>query len=163
VENIDRAKYFAHPKLIAIDPGGNGGIVVYSLKTKEVVEVKKMPETPGELLSFLRIYSFSARCYLEKVGGMPNNGGSRAFTFGRGFGHLEMALLACRIPVVEVTPQKWQKALQLGNKGRRTETQWKTKLKERAEQLFPEVGKITKATSDALLILEYARLMEKEK
>lgn len=94
---------------------------------------------------------------------MPNNGGSRAFTFGRGFGHLEMALLSCHIPVVEVTPQKWQKALQLGNKGKRTETQWKTKLKERAEQLFPEVGKITKATSDALLILEYARLMEKEK
>jgi hypothetical protein len=42
-------------------------------------------------------------------------------------------------------------------------TQWKNKLRERTQQLYPNVGKITLATSDALLILEYARISEKHK
>ena len=83
------------------------------------------------------------------------------FTFGRGYGHLEMALLCCKIPTVAVTPQKWQKELQLGNRGNKTTTQWKNKLKAKAEQLFPYVKKITKATSDSLLILQYAKIKEK--
>ena len=40
----------------------------------KVVEVIKMPETPQELLQFLRLYSINAVCYLEKVGGVPGQG-----------------------------------------------------------------------------------------
>ena len=74
-----------------------------------------------------------------------------------------MALLCRKTPTTEVTPQKWQKALQLGTKGHKSTSQWKNKLKAKAQQLYPKVPKITLAISDALLILEYARITEKYK
>ena len=103
----------AKSKIIAIDPGTNGGIAVYSNESSNVIEVIKMPSTPQDVLSFLLKHKEDSICYLEKVGGMPGQGGSAMFNFGKGYGHLEMALLACDIPTVTVTPQIWQKALQL--------------------------------------------------
>jgi hypothetical protein len=161
METKDRVKFFKDRKIIGIDPGDNGGISVYSLDKHKVIEVIKMPSTPQELLRFLRFYQFNSTCYLEKVQGLPGMGGSRMFNFGKGFGHLEMALLATKIPTVSVTPQKWQKALQLGHKGSKTTAVWKNKLKAKAEQLFPYVGRITLATSDSLLIVQYAIEQEK--
>lgn len=163
MENKERAKYFSHPKIIAIDPGKNGGIVIYSKKEKKVIEVAKMPDTPQEVLNLLRMYSFNSVCYLEKVQGLPGMAASAMFNFGQGFGHLEMALLACKIPTYEMIPQKWQKALSLGTKGTKSTSEWKNKLKTKAEQMFPNIGKITLAVSDALLICQYAILEEKNK
>jgi hypothetical protein len=161
MENKDRIKFFKDRKVIGIDPGKAGGIVVYSLTRNKVIEVTVMPPTPQELLSFLRIYQFNSVCYLEKVGGLPGMGGSAMFNFGQGFGWIEMALLCCKIPTNEVLPQKWQKFLSLGSRGKKSKTEWKNKLKARAQQLFPSVGKITLATSDALLITKYG--IENEK
>lgn len=160
MENKERAKFFKHNKIIAIDPGNNGGITIYSAEDKRVIESVKMPATPQELLNLLRIYSFNSVCYLEKVQGLPGMSGGGMFTFGRGYGHLEMALLCCKIPTVSVTPQKWQKELQLGNRGNKSTTEWKNKLKAKAEQLFPYL-RITLAVSDSLLILQYAKIKEK--
>ena len=160
MENKERAKFFKHNKIIAIDPGNNGGITIYSVEDKRVIESIKMPPTPQELLNLLRIYSFNSICYLEKVQGLPGMSGGGMFTFGRGYGHLEMALLCCKIPTMSVTPQKWQKELQLGNRGNKSTTEWKNKLKAKAEQLFPYL-KITLAVSDSLLILQYDKIKEK--
>lgn len=161
MENKERAKFFKHKKIIAIDPGKNGGIAVYSVDKCRAIEVVKMPDTPQGLLRLLRIYCFNSVCYLEKVQGLPGMSASSMFNFGKGYGQLEMALLSCKIPTVSVTPQKWQKSLQLGNKGNKSTTEWKNKLKVKSEQLFPYVGRITLATSDALLILQYAITQEK--
>jgi len=163
MDNKDRAKYFNDKKIIAIDPGKNGGIAIFSLENNKLIEVIKMPDTAQDLLYFLTVYQRNSICYLEKVGGLPGMGGSSMFNFGKGFGHLEMVLLCRKIPTVEVTPQKWQKVLQLGTKGKKSSTDWKNKLKFKAQQLYPSVAKITLATSDALLILEYARITEKQK
>ena len=160
MENKERAKFFKRNKIIAIDPGNNGGITIYSAEDKKVIESIKMPATPQELLNILKIYSFNSVCYLEKVQGLPGMSGGGMFTFGRGYGHLEMALLCCKIPTVSVTPQKWQKELQLGNRGNKSTTEWKNKLKAKAEQLFPYL-RITLAVSDSLLILQYAKIKEK--
>lgn len=91
------------------------------------------------------------------------------FNFGKGFGHLEMALISLGIPLTEVRPQEWQKSLGTGTKGSRTTNEWKTRLKEMAQKRWPTVerdfGLKNKgqwlSVSDALLILEYARLKEK--
>lgn len=141
--------------VIGIDPGKNGGIAVFSLDEERVIEVVKMPETAQDVFQYLQKYKEGSICYLEKVGGMPGQSGSAMFTFGRGFGHLEMALIALGIPTTEVSPQRWQKTIHVGNQRGRTKTEWKNKLKERAEQLYPYVGKITLAKSDALLIMHY--------
>ena len=129
MENKDRAKFFNCPKIIGIDPGENGGIAVYSVEDRSIIEVIKMPGSPQELLNFLRIYKKNSTCYLEKVGGLPGMGGASMFKFGKGFGHLEMALISLQIPTIEVAPQKWQKGLSLGVTGKKTHTQWKNKLK----------------------------------
>ena len=161
--NKERIRYFKDRKVIGIDPGKNGGIAVYSLDKKRLVEVIKMPGTPQELLQYLRLFQFNSVCYLERVGGLPGMGGSAMFNFGKQFGHLEIALIATKIPTNEVLPQKWQKSLSLGTKGSKSTTEWKNKLKARAQQLFPGVGAITLAVSDALLILKYGIDQEKEK
>jgi hypothetical protein len=163
-------KHIKDRKLIAIDPGKAGGIAVFSVDSKELIEAIPMPETPQMILNFFKRYQNNSRCYLEKVGGIPGQGGaSSMFNFGKGFGWLEMALISCRIPTTEVTPQKWQKELQLGSKGKKSTTEWKAKLMQRAQQLWPSAErqfnfkykKDWLAISDALLILEYARLTEK--
>ena len=87
---------------------------------------------------------------------MPGMGGASMFTFGKGYGHLEMALLVLQIPTEAISPQSWMQSLALGTKGSMTGTQWKNKLKARAEQLFPK-NKFTLATSDAALIAEYGK------
>lgn len=164
------ARHFSQRKIIAIDPGKAGGIAVYNCETKKVIALTTMPETPSDLLSFIKRYRKNSRVYMELVGGLPKMGGSAMFNFGKGFGHLEMAILSCDIPVVEVRPQEWQKALGTGNKGQRTTNQWKTKLKEIAQKRWPgverEFGLKNKtqwlSVSDALLILEYGRLKENE-
>lgn len=163
MENKDRAKFFKHRKIIGIDPGAHGGISVYSCELKKIIETTKMMETPQELLAFLRMYSCNSVAYLERVQGLPGMGANHMFNFGKGFGHIEMALTACKIPFTEVTPQKWQKELQVGHKGSKTTAQWKNKLKEKAAQLFPGIGRITLDISDSLLLVEYGRLIEKIK
>lgn len=162
MESVFQNEFKSHRKIMAIDPGANGGIAIYSKDLEKVIEVVKMPETPQELLNFISSYKENTTaCYIEKVGGLPGMGGSRMFNFGKQFGWLEMALLSNQIPAIEVTPQRWQKELQLGNKRDKTATQWKNKLKQRAEQLFPYVGRITLAVSDALLILHYGIIQER--
>ena len=71
-----------------------------------------------------------------------------AFTFGNGFGHLEMALTAAAIPFERVRPQVWQKATGCMTKGD------KNVSKRRAQELFPSI-KVTHAIADALLIASY--------
>lgn len=147
--------YYKDRLIIGIDPGAAGGIGVYSLDKGELVEAIKMPETPTDLLKFLKLHSFNSKCYLEKVGGIPGNGANAMFNFGRGYGHLEMALLACRIPTETVTPQKWQKEFQLGGRGKTmSKAEWKNKLKAKAQQLFPQYN-VTLAICDAMLIALY--------
>lgn len=142
---------------IGIDPGKHGGIAVLG-EAGAVIDVVKMPETPQDLLGFLFQYKENSVCTLERVGGMPGNGGSAMFNFGKGYGHLQMALIALEIPTEDVTPNKWEKTYQLGSSGKFSKTEWKNKLKAKAQQLFPSLGKkITLATCDALLIAEYGR------
>ena len=151
--------------IIGIDPGEKGGIVCLSV-AGDVLDVRKMPETPYDILDFLRRYSRNGLfgegcvCYMEKVGtGMPGQSSRATATFARHCGHLEMALMALGIKTVEVTPAKWMKHYQLGKSGDCTKTEWKNRLKARAQQLFPR-EKVTLAVADALLIAEYGRMME---
>lgn len=144
-------------RYIGIDPGVNGGIAVLSADGS-VMEVVKMPGTARDLLDFLRRYKDDSVCVLERVGGMPGNGAHAMFNFGKGFGHLQMALLALEIPTEDVTPNKWEKAFQMGSSGKFTKREWKNLLKAKAQQLFPKLGrKVTLDTCDALLIAEYGR------
>lgn len=155
-------------RIIGIDPGKHGGIAVLAADGS-VTALATMPDTPQDLLLFLgdvKAQEGGCVCYLEKVGGMPGNGGSAMFNFGKGYGHLEMALLALEIPTTCVTPQSWQKYLGVSGssitKSSAAEKKaHKNKLKAKAQSLFPMLGrKVTLSTADCLLIAEYGRKKE---
>jgi len=138
---------------IGIDPGVGGGLAVVSGGGAALAI--KMPETKRDVCDWLRLASGSvcgpdAIATLEFVRSSPQMGVTSAFTFGRGYGNLEMALVACGIPFDEVTPRKWQQAMRCLTGGD------KNVSKARAQELFPDM-KVTHYTSDALLLAEYCR------
>lgn len=142
---------------IGIDPGMSGGIAFIPDNNPAKAWAVKMPETLADLWDcvyqqdgILTSDLTGIHACLEKVHSMPGQGVASSFKFGQGFGHLEMALTAARIPFTYVTPQKWQKELQCLTKGD------KNVSKARAQQLFPHL-KCTHAISDCLLIAEYCR------
>lgn len=143
---------------IGIDPGLSGGLAILAAEGA-VVSAVPMPSTDADVFAHLDASAgvdifepkaTSARAILERVSASPQMGVTSAFTFGKGYGGLRMALTAAGIPFDEVTPQKWQKAMQCLTGGD------KNVSKRRAQQLFPQV-KITHAIADALLIAEYCR------
>lgn len=133
--------------IIGIDPGTNGGIA-WITDGKPCVE--KMPDTLQDLWELLRDIATVGNChaYIEQVHSSPQMGVKSAFTFGNGFGHLEMALTAAGIPLTRTRPQVWQKELGCLTKGDKNVT------KRKAQELFPNI-KVTHATADALLIATY--------
>lgn len=148
--------------IIGIDPGDKGGIAVLDVKGN-VVEVISMPETPMDILNFLRQYDpDDTFVYLEDVGkGIPGQSSKATATFARHNGHLEMATMALDLKTYKITPQKWQKMYQLGKSSDFEKAEWKRRLKGKAQELFPALGKkITLLTCDALLIAEYGRKQE---
>lgn len=138
-------------RICGIDPGKNGGMA-WGDGTPGVVECAKIPDTTEGMVALLRIIA-PDQVTLEQVGGFIGKAqtGASMFSFGRSYGELHGALTALNIPYTLLTPQAWQKALQLGNSKGMTKTSWKGKLKKRAEELYPAT-KITLATSDAVLI-----------
>jgi crossover junction endodeoxyribonuclease RuvC len=147
--------------VLGVDPGASGSLAFIPDNNPAQAWAVKMPETLADLWEVVSEYDplekwrhhdtrFSVHACLESVHSMPGQGVSSSFKFGRGFGNLEMALTAAKIPFTYVTPQKWQKELGCLTKGD------KNISKARAQQLFPHI-KVTHAIADALLIAEYCR------
>ena len=141
--------------VLGLDPGANGGIAWINYNGKACVE--KMPDSLQalwELICDITSYPKSSidgrsyKAYIEQVSSSPQMGVVSAFSFGRGYGNLEMALTAAGIPFERVRPQVWQKALGCMTKGD------KNVSKRRAQELFPD-RKVSHATADALLIAYY--------
>ena len=152
----DRVPVMRH--VIGIDPGKGGGIAwSSSLGDRSAT----MPATLGDfrelIFNILIDQHFftgesTVTCYIEElpkfVRVIPS---SAVFVMARNYGQLEGILSGFQVQVVHVRPQVWQKALGLGDSKGMTKTQWKNKLKGRAQSLYPE-EKVTLATADALLI-----------
>jgi hypothetical protein len=140
---------------IGVDPGISGGIAILGIKG--AAQAYKMPSTSRDLWELIQEIKMAAdfeshqiSATLESVSSSPQMGVVSAFTFGNGFGHLEMALTAAGIPFERVRPQVWQKALGCMTKGNKNIT------KAKAQEMFPNL-KVTHATADALLIAEYGK------
>ena len=143
--------------VLGVDPGVKGGLVVLhhggkphsivtfqpNMEEREVAAAVK--QAAKSLISL-----GSHRCFFEKVGYMPHDGGKGAFTFGAINGLLKGVLLACDIEITYVTPMLWQAEMECLSGGNKNVT------KLRAQQLFPG-ERITHGNADALLIAEYGR------
>lgn len=148
-------------RYIGIDPGVSGGLACITTYADPVgppvVTAIRMPETDDGVLAALRdMYdphytSDPVYAALERVHASPQMGVVSAFTFGRGYGRLCMALAALTIPYEAVLPRRWQQGIGCISGGDKNVT------KRKAQALFPQVPKITHATADALLLAEYCR------
>ena len=87
---------------------------------------------------------------LDKVT-VTTQGATGTFTFAQGYGFIRGVLITIGIPFEDVTPQAWQKTLGCLTRGD------KNVSKAKAQQLFPQLPRITHAIADALLIAEYGR------
>lgn len=162
--------------LLGIDPGLSGGIAAFTGITQNQQQregpptqietlVRPMPATEADVMHTFLAYADQGDvvAYIEDVpwivAGPKQNTASRA-KLHRNVGVLHGILLAFGVRIVKVRPQDWQAALHLGQRGQRTQTEWKNHLKAEAQRRFPALS-VTLATADALLILEYGRLMER--
>ena len=126
--------------ILAIDPGAKGALAFFDMEkgvlnivdcpTVEVVRGgKKKSEISAQMVASVIREFKPSRVVLEKVGAMPGQGVSSMYQFGRGVGMYEGVLAALQVPVTYVTPQQWQKEMNVrgGKDGSRA----------RAAELYP--------------------------
>ena len=156
---------------VGIDPGQSGGLILLSqidgIKSfndgiVSVQEAIPMPSTERDIWEWFSHLPVSlVGAAIEKVHSMPQQGVASTFKFGVGYGGLRMALIAVGVPFESVTPQAGQKGLGIPKRKKtETPTQWKNRLKSKAQELFPKIT-VTLKIADALLIAEYYRRKHK--
>lgn len=151
---------------IGVDPGQAGGIA--ALVRDRSPTLLLMPDTPKDILEALSSLiplrnplslTTSIRAAIEDVHSMPKQGVASSFKFGVNKGLLIMALTACKIPFIAVSPQRWQRALSIRPRGRKnneSKNSFKKRLRQKAQELYPQ-AKISLKTADALLIAHYLK------
>jgi hypothetical protein len=140
---------------IGVDPGKSGGIVFMYDGT---IELFSMPDTEKDVCEMFYTCPTSF-AVIEKVQGYIGkpHPGSAMFNFGMNYGGLRMAMIAAQIPFEEVTPRTWQKELGISPRKKvEKPNKFKSRIKAKAQQLFPKLN-VTLKTCDALLIAEYCR------
>ena len=158
------------PKIIGIDPGIGGAIVILN----ENGEIERAERTPILIDNGKKQYDIpgmrnlilgptkkdpvgEALVGIEKVHTLPRDGRVGAFRFGVGYGIWLGLLSGTFTRYVEVTPQRWQGRMLAGlPRGPHT----KMSAVQAAKSLFPNIPIGVKADwgiADAALIAEYTR------
>jgi len=142
--------------ILAFDPGVGGGVAILR---PQGGEIDLRPWTvEHEHIDLIR--SLNPEDYDAAVEDVPPfvsavTSNASSFKLGYNFGFLVGSLRALGFPVRLIKPKDWQKGLS-GLKPKLGYTARKRILKDNAIRLYPEL-KITNATADALLILNYVR------
>jgi hypothetical protein len=152
---------------LGIDPGMEGGLVLLAQQgnTPRSVRLARMPSTDTDIVTLLMAWCDQlggpVLAALECISpGFPGTGKSSMAKLYGSYRGLRMALAALRIPTEEVRAVTWQSRLGVARRGRQEgKPQWKARLRQRAQQLFPFV-RVTAHTADALLIAEYRRRLD---
>ncbi len=151
-------------KIIGIDPGKSGGLAFFDTVLHEVM-IHKMPATERDLWDLVNGFcdwDTDVVAYVENpTGSQPTHRGVQGIAklqYNRGL--CVMAVIAAEVRLELVSSGKWQRVFGLYGKGYATNTIKKNAHKARAQELFPNI-KVTHAISDALLIAEYGRRIEK--
>ncbi len=145
---------------IGIDPGLTGGIAflrdndarVYDLPVIRDMSLSWIDGSALQSLLITECVGNGARCYVERLAGMPGQSSSAMFNFGTGYGSVLSIIQASCIPLEFVTPAKWKRDLGL--------TKDKNSSLHKARLLFPSCElHLAKhdGRAEALLIAHWAR------
>lgn len=154
-------------RIIAVDPGANGGIAIYRLGAS--ARTYKIPKDVKELNELINHNSQNAVVVCERLNVRPDditptaNGNKfgKIFRVQKLMANYEMLKTIFRIsnlPICYVSPVTWQTRLGLKALPHETKQQRKSRYKEFAGKLYPYI-KTTLWNADALLILHWARIM----
>lgn len=155
---------------IGIDVGASGAMVAM-IEDGGIRIIRFQNSTEKEISDFCAnlVFDYECNCFIEQVHAMPGQGVSSMFSFGESCGFIRGVLVATGIPFQMVTPQSWMKAMKIPKReifrdpvskkelpGSESKTDYKRRLKQKAEELFPHL-KITNDVADALLIADYCK------
>ena len=149
---------YCRTKYIGIDPGAGGGIAVIDEKGK--ISAFKCPKTTDEISALFDVIvgdtaPSEIKLLMERVWARPTNAVRAAFSYGVNYGQWLGIVSSREIEMQTVIPIEWIKWIGCPKSLKRdVRKRW---LKEKAKELFPELKKVTLATSDAILICQYAR------
>jgi crossover junction endodeoxyribonuclease RuvC len=102
---------------LGIDPGLAGalaflrpdGLAIHDMPTLQAGRRREIDEI--ELARLIDAAGPIAHAFLELVGVRPGEGAVGAFAFGRGYGLIRGILRSHFIPITDVAPQRWQRAM----------------------------------------------------
>ncbi len=107
--------------ILGVDPGNLGALALLDARGG-IIDVQDMPAVeikvsgsdrarvaPAGLADLLRRWQ-PAHAVIERVHGLPTDGGARAFAFGFAAGAVGGVVAALGIPMTYVSPQKWKAA-----------------------------------------------------
>lgn len=153
-------------RIVAIDPGLQGGIAV--LSDQEVILLTDLPvhrvnrsSSTKVLRAELDLHGLHEllaehgpyhHAFIEKVGPMPKQGVTSMFRFGVSFGAIQGIVAAMGIPMTLVQPKQWQGFHRCGPSP--------DAARQRGVQLYPSAAprlarKLDANRADALLIAAY--------
>lgn len=154
---MEAKKYIA----IGIDPGSSTGAIsiivdgeltIYSIAKNTEQDISDILREAKMNLGF----GVPILCAIEKVGSMPGQGVSSSFKFGMNYGFLRGCLVSHRINFQEYHPKKWQKYYSVSKHPNEIKTDWKRRLTEIAQNLFPN-NKIPIYSGDSVLLANFAK------
>jgi hypothetical protein len=148
-------------KLLGIDPGKSGGLVMWNTTTDELFDFN-MPEDDDATLALFREMGVGHDTILF-IENPPTWAGGQRFARKTVNGHSSATLqgnyklcvglaLGMGATVKKFVPLKWQNIVECRNTEKLESSPWKRKLKARAEELWPGMN-ITLQTADAFLVL----------
>lgn len=150
-------------RVVGVDPGISGAVAVYdTVGASDAIDLPTIGEGPGEMLDAkILLKTILVWCpdiiICERAQSMPEDGASRAFKYGKGFGQLLAVVQITGVPWTLVSPRAWKKFFNL------------SKDKELSRQLalrtFPDLHeklkfKYTHQRAEALLIAKYGAIDE---
>jgi len=139
---------------VFIDPGASGGIV-YTNDDGTNIRSIAMPKSDDQISFALVPEHFGGReAYLEELikytgWAMP---ASAMAVYASNWGFIKGVLTYCGYNIQIISPKAWQHAIGMKRVKKEPKTQWKNRLKLKAQELYPQL-KVTLSNADALLIM----------
>ena len=145
-------------KYIGIDPGASGGIAV--IDEEGNIKAYKCPKSSDEMALLFQMCigdtpTVDIQLLMERVWARPTNAVRAAFSYGVNYGQWLGIVATHEVQMNTAIPVAWIKWVGCPKALKRdVRKRW---LKEKARELYPDVNKLTLATSDAILITHYAK------
>lgn len=117
-------------RTLGVDPGKTGAFAFF--RGTQLIDIIDMPDTESGVVQALISLLPLDLAVVEKVGGMPGQGGPASFNFGHGFGIIHGTLLTLQVPVKWAPPSTWKKGIGL-NKD-------KAACRRRASEMWPHMA-----------------------